>query len=194
MVRAMIWHSPRTGSNMLCSYINRSGIGISRYIHCGFFIGYGESLAIDTMAKVEHYFREQETPNGVQMCKGSFEYWDDMGKGGVDWRVRNQILESFDKHIFLTRRDELAQAVSWVIAATTKKWSTNSDHAPKEQPVYNRQRLVNIIGKIRAFNARFEAFADYSVAPEDQLHLVYEDILSEDINVTMAKIAELLGI
>lgn len=108
--------------------------------HAGFFIGFGEGIAKAYQeGAVEAYFRDGRTENGVEGCKLGWDYVehlnDNLPFGEVD-----RILESFDKHILITRRDKVSQAVSRLIARQTGQW-TSLDKRLDVTPVYDRSRL-----------------------------------------------------
>lgn len=147
MTRYVIWHTPRTGSNVLCDCLVQTGLcGMKALNDAGLFIGFGEGTkqAFEEGA-VDAYFARNRTPNGIEGCKLGWDYIEHLNYhlpfGAVD-----SILGSFDRHMLITREDKVAQAVSRLIARQTGQW-TSLDKRLDIEPVYNRERISYFISQ-----------------------------------------------
>lgn len=85
------------------------------------------------------------------------------------------------RFIWVTRRDVLAQAVSFSIAEQTNQWS--SFMQPVAEPRFDRDGIADRLDWITQSNARFEAF--FAATGYDVMRVVYEDI---DPSQTVAEI------
>ena len=190
-MRYMIFHAPRSGSNLLCSYINKTGcMGIASYENCGFYIGLGDSLKRDYKQKTEQYFAMQRT-NDIEGCKISFEYLDELMRFCGEHFVY-KLLNSVDVFFVLHRKDIISQAISWEIAKQTGVYSTLKKDKPQKLPVYNFDAITYTIGKIRAHYARFAVWESYH-SDKPFIHIYHEDFLA-DKSLEMGRIASALGL
>lgn len=194
-MRYAICHTPRTGSNLLVDLLTQTRLaGITDLYKGGFFIGSGDGVkeAYQNGA-ADRFFADNTTPNGVSGCKVGIKDFDDLDRvlpfGAVD-----TLLASFDRWLWLTRQDRLAQAISWYVARRTGIWTTEDAKRPRKvaQPVeYNYARIAAFLGRIQADNARAEAFFDlHGIVP---LPLVYED-WSQDFEGTIKRVLKVLGV
>lgn len=173
-MRYVIWHTPRTGSNVLCDVLVQTGlVGMKSLNDAGFFIGYGEGVkkAYEEGA-VDAYFARNRTDNGVEGCKLGWDYVEHLNHnlafGAVD-----DILAKFDKHLLVRRNNEVAQAVSRLIARQTGQW-TSLDKRLDVVPQYSRDRISYFIAQ----NAGWEA----SVFTWLELHDIRPYVMSYESN------------
>lgn len=171
-MRYAIWHTPRTGSNVLCDCIIKTKLGGMRRLNdAGFFIGFGEEVKkAYAEGAVDRYFERNRTKNGVEGCKLGWDYVEHLNKwlafGEVD-----EILLSFDAHILITRGDMVAQAVSRLVARQDGKW-TSKDKGNDVQPVYNRERVTYFIAQMAGHTRSIQEWL--ALHDKDYLHLTYE--------------------
>ena len=149
-MRYAIWHTPRSGSNLLCNLLHLTGVaGIADYENCGFCVGFGEELKNKNLvALADEYFDKQRTLNGVAGTKLSMEYIRDI-LPYVGRRDVYKVLRRFDRHIFLTRRDKVAQAVSFIFAQDQNYFSTRSSPTG-ELSQYSDERITMTMGYLKA--------------------------------------------
>lgn len=185
MTRYLICSAQRTGSNLLCDLLAQTGqAGIQDVRDGHFFLGTGEGLKHKTLQDVDDWFATHATTsNGVQGCKGSFEYFDELhahcGPELVDY-----LLQSFTHFIYLKREDVVAQAISWALAAQTKHFSSLATQ-PEQPAEYSYHLITYFMGRIEAQYKRFEVFFEqYGIVPHE---LVFEN-WSRDFEQTLYRI------
>lgn len=191
MTRYLICSAQRTGSNLLCDLLAHTGqAGIQDVMTGHFFLGTGEELKHKIIQDVDDWFTNHATtPNGVQGCKGSFEYFDVLhefcGSGLVEY-----LLQSFTHFIYLKREDIVAQAVSWALAAQTKHFSSLAEQ-PERPAVYDYHLITYFMGRIEAQYKRFEVFFEqYDITP---LPMTFE-YWTQDFEATLDHIFIYLGL
>lgn len=193
----LVAHTQRTGSNWLCDVLAHTGIaGIGDVNRCGLFVGYGEGLAAPGVypEEVDEYFRDSTTPNGVCGMKSDWDYLDMLDRhlpeGAVD-----EILGRFTHFIYLRRRNRLAQAVSWYIAAQSGVFtSANGGKPGKGDPLvvpYNRAEIDKRLARIEAASQRWMYW--FSLNGIEPLFVTYEK-MEADISETVQRVLRFLGI
>lgn len=173
MTRYLICSAQRTGSNLLCDLLAQTGEAGIRHVNDGhFFLGTGEGLKEKTITDVDEWFTSYATtPNGVQGCKGSFEYFDEL-HAYCGYEMVEYLLQSFTHFIYLRRADIVAQAISWALAAQTKQFSSLAPN-PAQPAEYNYHLITYFMGRIEAQYKRFEVFFEqYAIVP---LVLTFEE-------------------
>jgi LPS sulfotransferase NodH len=82
------------------------------------------------------------------------------------------------RFVHIRRRDVLGQAVSHVIAAQTKVWTSKQEKKLSDQDVTFRQaQIVRVIDGIHEANAKFRTFFDvYGIRP---VEVIYEDLVQD---------------
>lgn len=195
--------SHRSGSSLLCKYLESTGV-------CGnpeeFFMHYqGVSYQNWDIQNYEAYIErvvaETQTPNRVFSAK-LMTGWD--GAYGIlkrlyptfqgSYTVKMKELSKFFPNlrcIYLSRRNKVAQAVSW-----HKAGQSNIYHRIKNQSVefeyqYDFQALQDLITSLIMEEAAHQEFLDsMQISP---LSLVYEDMV-QDMPGTIRKILNFLEI
>lgn len=170
-MKYLVWHTPRTGSNVLMSMLHQTKVaGVADYINCGFPLGaQGPIERGDFLKKLHEYEDKQTTENGIFACKLS---WDELAKLcqyiGVDYVY--DWLSTIDHHVYLYRVDTVAQAVSLYIASKRKYFSTtalDNGVAIKPTPEYNYDEIafrhMMIQRDITAIQTYFEDFKIYPI-------------------------------
>lgn len=195
-IQFIVWHTPRSGSNMLMNMLHQTGVaGVRDYINCGFFVGYADSWNTNTNfeKKCNEYLQSQKTKNGVIGCKSGMFYFQDFRKVIGDYKV-DKLLSTFTHHIWLQRHDKLRQSVSRVIASSTNIWSTLAvDNGTQEtkNPTYSRTLIDKFLGKIDDENQAIEDyFASQGITP----HVVYYEDICKSAPTELRKIIHFLGI
>jgi LPS sulfotransferase NodH len=197
-VKVLIFHSPRTGSNLLCNLLHQTGIaGCKSYEHCGFPLGsIGTITKEEFPTKLAEYEASQTTENGVFSCKLSWE-------GLIN--LANQIgiapvygwLSTIDHHIYLYRHDVIAQAVSFYIAGKRSYFSTlklDRGEIILPTPEYSYDEIAYRRMLIERHRAEMETyFEDYCINP---LRISYEAFTYNDASMqdTLQTIMSHLGL
>lgn len=184
----VIWHAPRTGSNMLCNYLSQHGAaGFASYEDAGFFVGHGPVAPRDWKKATDDYLDKMRTPNGVAGTKASFEYFDDMqphiGFNGVKYA-----LSQFDRHVVLDRADPVAQAVSFIFAAHTKRFTSEADGlGDASLPDYDAAYISYTIARMKTYTSRIRIYLKYAGIP--YFPMLYENVVSSpryELNLLLA--------
>lgn len=163
----LIWHSPRTGSNLLCNMLHQTQVaGIASYLHCGFPLGsLGEIAPNEFQKKLMDYEKSQTTHNGVFGCKLSWEGLRNL-TAQVGLHPVMQWLGTIDHHFYLYRTDTIAQAVSLYIAQARKYYSTLKTDEILPTPAYSYDQIAFFRRKVLIYQSEMEGyFEDYKIAP-----------------------------
>lgn len=193
----LIAHTQRTGSNWLCDVLAHTGVaGINDVNRCGLFVGYGEGLAAQGVypEKVDEYFHDSTTPNGVCGMKSDWDYLDVLGQYFPVDAVDN-ILRRFTHFIYLHRQNKLAQSVSWYIAAQSGVFtSTNRGKPDKGDPLavsYDCLEIDMRLARIEAASKRWMFW--FSRNEIDPLFVTYEE-MEADMSEAVQRILHFLDV
>lgn len=186
---------PRTGSTLLChgiwdtgmagapkEYLNSMQIrdwglrGGKKRNH--FLIGPLQTLAridIPTHLETVQGLRSSNGWFGLKLHRHHFEQHEE--------HVRA------DKWILITRRDHVAQAVSWARARQTGRWASwQKESLP---PVWSRRRIRAALAEVEALERAWERhFRDRRIIP---LRVEYEQLI-EDFPGTVARVLRYLDV
>lgn len=192
--RYLIWHSPRTGSNLLCNMLHQTGVaGIKDYLNCGFPLGsIGETTAETVQEKLQEYELSQTTDNGVFGCKLSWEGLRGLAQQAglppvMAW------LNTIDYHIYLYRTDTIAQAVSLYIAKERAYFSTTKTEGILPNPPYDYDQIAMHRRKVEMSRMEMETyFDDYKIHP---LRICFETMVghSRNLQVVVKNVVELVS-
>ena len=95
------------------------------------------------------------------------------------------------KIIHITRKDLIAQAISYQIALQTNQWTSNQSAPDEDLAIeFNAGQLTSIIDSFQADNNSITMFASAFGYP--YLHVSYEDLV-EDPQTVLDKIATFAG-
>ena len=187
----LVWHSPRTGSNVLCNMLHQTGVaGIADYLNCGFPLGsIGVTKPHEFKSKLAQYEDTQTTPNGVFGCKLSWETLRKLScQAGLtpvmDW------LSTIDFHVYLYRDNTIQQAISYYIALERGYFSTTKTADILPNPEYDYHQIALHRRKIEMERVEMETyFDDYRIEP---LRVCFEVMTSHSANLhsITRKIAE----
>jgi len=193
-MRYVIFHTPRTGSNVLCDLlVQTKKAGMTDLYTAGFFIGFGEKVreAYQNGA-VKTYFDKNRTKNGVEGCKIGMDYIYHLVKA-LPFGKAEKFLRSFDRYIILSRQDRVRQAVSRLMARQSGIWQSG-DAKPRENalPVeYNRDKLAWYIADAAAAHMFFDMWlAQYDIEP---LRMTYEEN-ARDWNAAVTRVLDFIGV
>jgi trehalose 2-sulfotransferase len=164
---------PRSGSSLLCELLFSTG-------RAGAPAEYFDAQLMKQFCRrwdvtgFDEYLREllarKTGPNGAFGFKAHFFQLAEAFPG-------SRIDTAFPglRHVYITRRDRLRQAISWSRALQSNKWA--SDHeVEQEHPVaFRRAQIDNLIAGIAERERRWEDFFARSSARP--LRLAYEDLV-----------------
>jgi LPS sulfotransferase NodH len=136
--------------------------------------------------------QRRTTPNGVFGSKVHFEHWlkqfGDKSKAGVEY------LKSQDRLILITRRDKLAQAVSYARANQTRIWGRSLGDAPVEKTEWSDAFLLEISRSLARAIAQDDSWRVYLAEHKlPYLEVCYENFLA-DYAGEFARVLEYLDI
>jgi LPS sulfotransferase NodH len=202
---------PRTGSNLLCNLMAGSGVmGVpDEYFHprggwkiMAERLGLSRDGKVDMAAYINGLESLRTTPNGVFGVK--IQYWM------MPPLIKNRVISTFfpgARFIFLTRRDHVAQGVSFDMASQTGKWSSqrppsnrwmqplsgsqpNTQYSP-EEPVYDRKRIMEAINFVLREQTSWEAF--FAINDIRPYRAEYERLI-EDTHAVCEEVCDHIGV
>lgn len=168
----LIGFTNRSGSTLLADYMRQSAM----------FVGLGESANHDFVLRqmqsrgLESYpdlIAQLAGAGGTRHLFGLKASWDQMAML-VRWNI--PAMFSGLKVIHITRRDPLAQAISYSIAEQTDQW-TSRQHANGQEPVFNVDVIDRIMREQQMQNVLIGLVAQVMGVP---LHgVVYESLVAD---------------
>ena len=181
----LICCAPRVGSWLLCSLLSTSGVlGVpAEYFntHVGmrqtaerFGLLYNEK--VDLGQYIEALKGVRTTPNGVFGFKTQFF----QAKPLIQGRLISKHFPDV-KFIYLSRRDLIAQGVSYEIARQTEKWSSVDDGPAA---VYDENRILNAINFITGERTSWENF--FALNDIDPLRIDYKSLIEQPRAICLA--------
>ena len=211
----MICTSPRSGSTLLCRMLAATGVAGKPDSHfhepsldawaadydlrAEDFADERDFLKVVFQAAVRHGSDGQEI-FGLRLQRRSFDFF--MAKAAVLHPQAAsglaRIEAAFGRTLFihLTRRDKLAQAVSFIKADQTGLWHRAADGSelerlsPPADPVYDRDLIRRQIGIFEGFDQGWNQwFGDQGMEP---VRIVYEDF-SKDPKAVLQQLMTILG-
>lgn len=180
---------PRSGSNHLCSLLERSGIGIpgeyyfpydfnERYHHWNNKLKAYFNGDIDPINYFECILKFQHSIAGIKVS------WDAMQ--AMMHEVSDIVEYMNPKYIYITRDDKIMQAISWARALQTQVWSSDDLGRRSPQPIYDKAQIEKCLEYIEQQENRFENF----LSDKNPLRIAYEE-LSDD---TIREVSEFLDV
>jgi trehalose 2-sulfotransferase len=188
-VSYMVCSIPRSGSSLLCELLAATGLAgaPAEFFHPDKMALLERRWGVDTLAD---YLREllarKTSPNGVFGTKAHWgQYKPLFGDSNPGEIMPNP------RVVLITRRDRLRQAVSWVRALQTLKW-TNTDGPRVERPaVYDHEQISQKLGRIDREEESWESLCErHGLVPH---RVVYEDFV-EAQEQTVRAVLDRLGI
>lgn len=168
----------RSGSSHLCSLLAHAGLGVPQEYY----------LPTEFSARRVHW--NVEDPDPANYLSSIAQKQGDVAGVKINWNHFQLLLQETDinkhdlRYIYLTRRDKIKQAISWVKAMQTGSWSCHSK--PLHIPIYDSA----------AIDAQYNMILDQEfkwtqwLANKNHLKLEYEDITVDTVNM----IADFLGV
>jgi trehalose 2-sulfotransferase len=188
-VSYLVCSIPRSGSNLLCELLFRSGVaGVpTELFHPHYMRVLKRRWGIET---TDEYMREllarKTGPNGVFGAKAHWGQYHPLF-GNTDPR---EVLPNL-RVISMTRRDHVRQAVSWVRALQTLSWQSSHNERPQRLLEFDPEHIARKVGRIdREEEAWRVLFDRYGIEAHE---IVYEDLVS-DQDVTLREVLEFVGV
>ncbi len=205
-----IWFSQRNGSTLLCKGLEQTGIaGIpGEYFNVMESDTLCEKYGVQTYDELKNKLWELGmSANGVFGIKHSmyaerydkiFEEIRKLRRMSAEVNEEELLSDIFPncKHIYLTRRNKIRQAVSWWKAIKDNVWHLESgeektDDAEFYERHYDFAALSHLFKEATLRECAMQAyFSQYNIQP---LTLVYEDF-SDNFEDTIRQIVDYLGI
>lgn len=140
---------------------------------------------------VERALQEGTTENGVFGARVMWTYLADVVEmlraTRVHGATRHEALAAIlpNLHcIFLTRRDIVAQAVSWAKAIQSNEWFEGDERTTHTEPRYDPELIEQLIQEIARGNESWtDFFSEASVGPH---HAIFEDLVADPDGATRA--------
>ena len=188
-VSYLVCSIPRSGSSLLCELLAGTGVAgaPAEFFHPDKMAVLRERWAVATL---DEYMREllarKTTPNGVFGAKAHWGQYKPLF-GDSDPRA---VLPQ-PRLVFITRRDRLRQAISWVRALQTRKWA-HQDRPMVERPaVFDQEHITQKLGRVSREEEVWESLFDrHGIVPQ---RVVYEEFV-EAQEETVRAVLETLGI
>ena len=204
----IIWFSQRNGSTVLCKGLESTGIAGNP----GEWLNHNDVESIyeayetrDAPALLQRIWDHGTTQNGVFGLKyglnqphhdrmtGLLRQCLGFSEDVEPWRVWHEAFPGC-KHIFLTRRNKVRQAVSWWKAIQSGEWhrptgETHSAAVPED--AYNFDAINHLVMEVVLREAGTQAF--FASGPASPLTVVYEDMVL-DFAQTVQRVVEFLGV
>jgi LPS sulfotransferase NodH len=164
----------RCGSNLLSELIstNTSFGRAGEYLNSA---GVINTCTHKKFARLQQYLgwlaRSKASPQGILGIKLDYRQLFFLTRTGLIPHAFGTV-----RFIHIQRADVLAQAVSHVIAAQNKAWSSKHKSELSEQDIVFREReIVAVMSRIHEANARFRGFFDlFGIKPVD---VTYEELV-----------------
>ena len=188
-VSYLICSVPRTGSTLLCDLLFGTGVAgaPTELFHPDYMRRLRRRWGAETTEDyVQQLLARKTGPNGVFGAK-------------AHWGQYQQLFEQTDPRavlphlrlIFMTRRDRLRQAVSWVRALQTMRWHSIHPEQKERPPEFDLEHITRKLARIgREEDEWRTVFERYGIEPLD---IVYEDLVSDPARI-LRETLEFLGI
>lgn len=179
--------SPRSGSHYLGHLLCETGeLGSPlEYFHPEHLKKWKEKLnAGDEETAFRHILARRTSPSGWFGVKA---HWKQFAI--VRENERLQKLFSFEKYLLITRRDKVAQGISFALAQATQAWI--SFQKTKKAPTYSFVAIQQAVKQLEAQEARWKSY--FAARDIDPIVVEYED-LTADPAAVVDKIRSSFGI
>lgn len=184
----LIASTPRCGSHYLGHMLGATGeCGVPlEYFNEGNKIYWGRRFKTIRMDELFPKFVQHRTsPNGTFTLKAHWHQY----RPYIDSLDRLTRGAGFDKVVWISRRNQLSQAVSTVIAEQTGVWISGAK--PKGDARYDYDAIVNSAESIRQSNLKWLDHVN-TLPPGRSIAVVYEDLLSDE--AVCDKVSEFLDL
>ncbi len=175
----LICSIPRSGSNLLCGLLSGTGLAgaPTELFHPDIVRLLKRHWSVETTDEyVAELLARKTGPNGVFGAKAHWGQYHPLF-GEADPR---EILPHLTV-IYITRRDHLRQAISWVRALQTLRWQSNHATRPDRAVEFDAGHITRKLGRIGREEDAWRALFDrYAIDPHE---IVYEDFIADQAAV-----------
>lgn len=171
----MIASTARCGSHYLGHMLKDTGVcGVPlEYLNPSNRVYWAARFGPGTLDKLfAHFVRHRTSPDGTFCFKTHWKQFE-------PFKDRLEVLTGgagLHRILWISRADQLSQAVSLVVAEQTGVWIAGA--SPTGAPVYDYDAIVRAAHSVRASNLAWQAYLD-SRHPDRFLSVIYEDLLSD---------------
>ena len=188
----IICYAPRTGSWLLCDLLRASGVmGVpAEYFNMvqgarqmAQRLGLTTTEAIPFHEYVKALIQHRTTPNGVFGVKIEVKQLNPL--------IRARAIPEYfpdAKYIYLSRKDRIAQGVSFEIAHQTRQWHASST---SQDAVFDETKLMNSIGVVTGIADAWEEY--FSANNIEPYRTDYESLTADPHPICM-EICRLVGV
>jgi LPS sulfotransferase NodH len=180
---------PRSGSSLLCELLAGTGLAgaPAEFFHPDKMAALQERWGVDELGDYLRALLARKTsPNGVFGAKAHWAQYQPVF-GESDPRT---VLPGL-RLVFITRRDRLRQAVSWVRALQTLKWATEDSPRVERPEIFDQEHITQKLGRIDREEEVWESLFDrHEIEPH---RVVYEDFV-EAQEETVRAVLDGLGV
>jgi LPS sulfotransferase NodH len=131
------------------------------------------------------FVKNRTSPNGTFTLKAHWSQYKPY-INSIDRLTRGV---GFEKVIWISRRNQLSQAISMVIARQTGVWISGAK--PKSEPRFDYDAIVRSANLIRESNLNWCEYIR-SLSPEHSMAILYEDLVSDE--EVRSRISDFLGL
>jgi len=194
----LICSTPRSGSWLLSTGLDATGCAgrPSEYFSPTYVKAYLDRIGLDadSMRRLDYmqFLRHRRTTsNGVFGMKMHFSH---LSSVITRPSARREFLRRFDRLIFLTRRDKLAQAVSFWKTQLTQVYRVDAEQSATSAPLQEGYDFARIVDRLRmVVTQEADWAAMISQFQEKTYSLSYEE-LSSDYAGCLKRVLEFLGL
>ena len=173
---------PRSGSNYLCSILEKHGLGSPTEYYYPYEL---KDRYQYWKLRLPKYFNRFCETNHLEFFKsvlnispgicGIKTSWDSLK---ILHQECDELLKQIEiKYLYMTRDDKIRQAISWAISLTTDIWSSD-DKQVKTDIKYSRELIDKCLGYIKTQES---LFAEY-LQNKRFIEIKYEQLNNLDIN------------
>jgi LPS sulfotransferase NodH len=180
--RYVICSIPRTGSTLLASALTATGVAGApiELLHEDFLAAYEQRLGLPPVP-TEDYWRffeaRRTTPNGVFGAKIQIHH---LAAVAPTTQEQAALLQRFDRLIHISRRNKIAQAVSWEKAYQTQAFSSKMQKQLGDSispPTYDAASIAERLTRVLQGEQQWEEiFQRLGWSPH---RVVYEDLVAD---------------
>jgi len=172
----MVCSIPRSGSSLLCELLTDTGLAgaPAEFFSPSRMDVLKQGWGVQTL---DEYVREllarKTSPNGVFGVKAHWSQYNAVFEGADP-----QTVLPSPRFVFITRGDRLRQAVSWVRALQTRRFTAQDRSQAGRRPLYDREGITQKLRRIDREEKVWEKLFDrYGIVPH---RVVYEDLVAAE--------------
>lgn len=183
----VVCSTPRSGSTLLCDLLKQSGAGKpAEYAHAAGLPRVVDREWVDGVIAAN-------ARNGVFGIKIMWTHMRDLmdrltGPEFDDLDGIRRVTVAFGNpmHVLISRRDVVAQAVSWSKAQQSDQWSSRAHNL--REPIFDRVDIEDRLGQLEDMDRRWRNH----LADTPHVEVVYEDLVA-DMQGQLGRVLEFLG-